>query len=299
MKPLRDELRSFEPTQADVDFYNQHGWFISPELISTEYIDTAMSGLVMHWSGYRDNQLPLKTGFCDWKYGDGEGIRNNEYISLQNNQFRQLALHPAIGTLAAKLTNSSQVRIFDDQVVYKPGHQSGSAVGWHVDRHYWQTCSSNEMITAWIPFQDCSLHLGPLVVLDGSHKWSHTLNKKELSFHSQDMTSLEKHIRSLGHDFKPVFMTLKRGQFSLHHCLSLHGSFPNKESRSRIAYAVHIQNEENHYTPAFRPDGSPIHLFNDKICEWIDNVPNYKDPFVFPKISNLSDYSLKGGKNIA
>lgn len=288
MKPLHNEQVTFEPTQKDIDFYNEHGWFISPELIPHHLLDEAAKALEMHWAGNIDHPLPIQTGFCDWKYGDESSVRNNEYISLQNKKFRKLSLHPALGTIAAKLSSSSYVRVFDDQVVYKPSHQSGSAVGWHVDYHYWQTCSSQQMTTAWIPFQDCTLELGPLVVLDGSHKWSHLLNKKELSFHSQDMQSLEKHIRSLGFDFKPIFMTLKKGQFSLHHCLALHGSFPNKASVPRIAYAVHIQDESNHYVPAFHPDGNKVTLFNDRICRQKNSIPDYTDSNVFPVIPQFN-----------
>jgi hypothetical protein len=36
---------------------------------------------------------------------------------------------------------------------------------WHVDGDYWGTCSSEELLTGWIPFHDCPEELGPLAVI--------------------------------------------------------------------------------------------------------------------------------------
>ena len=74
-----------------------------------------------------------------------------------------------------------------------------------------------------------------LVVLDGSHKWSHKADRSILSFHSPDMEALQRHVEELGFACKPVTMDLKRGQFSLHHCRVIHGSYPNRSDRPRIA----------------------------------------------------------------
>jgi len=36
---------------------------------------------------------------------------------------------------------------------------------------YWKTCTSNGILTAWIPMQDASMEMGTIAVLDGSHLW--------------------------------------------------------------------------------------------------------------------------------
>ncbi len=271
---------------AEVAFYREHGWLITSAVLDEEAVNDVTRGLVQHWAGHRDHLLPGAGKFyADWMPGDGEGTRNNEYISLQNDLVSKLAWSRVIGEVAANATGSSEVRLFDDQVVYKPGDQMDAVVGWHVDGDYWGTCSSQEMLTAWIPLHDCPAELGPLVVLDGSHKWSHLLERSTLSFHRKDMEGLARVVTELGFEFKPVTMEMKRGQFSLHHCRTIHGSYPNRSNRPRIALAVHLQDGSNRYRPAVRPDGRPVELFNDRICRRdASGYPDYSDEAVFPRL---------------
>ena len=120
--------------------------------------------------------LPVSGGYSDWKPGDGDTIRNNEYTSLQSRQLRQLVLAAHYwgdrGPAGADQAHSAAGRSTDS----KPptGNKGRSAVGWHADKAYWSNCSSHNLLTAWIPFHDCDEAIGPLVVLDGSHKWPGT-----------------------------------------------------------------------------------------------------------------------------
>lgn len=274
-----------------VAFYRAHGWVETPSVLEDSLIEEARLGLEQHWSGHRDRSLPgAGKSFADWMPGDGERSRNNEYLSLQNRRVSKLAWSPAIGSIAASATGAAVIRLFDDQMVYKPGGETDAVVGWHVDGDYWQTCSSQEMLTAWIPLHDCPEEMGPLVVLDGSHRWSHKLDRSALSFHSGDMEALRRPVEELGFAFKPVSVRLKRGQFSLHHCRSIHGSYANRSDRPRIALAVHLQDDRNHYRPAIRPDGRPVQLFNDIICRKDANGdPDYADDSVFPVLWSSAD----------
>jgi hypothetical protein len=273
-------------TEQDVRFYEEHGWIISPIQLDPALLTEAMVGLEQHWSGHRDHTIPdAGNAFSDWMPGMPEGTRNNEYLSLQNNRVRNLALAPEIGQVAAALTRSRAVRLFDDQMVYKPAGVSSAAVGWHVDGDYWQTCTSNNMLTAWIPLHDCPLEMGPLAVLDGSHKWSHLIDRSKLSFHSADFALLQSFVEDAGFEFKVVELAMQKGQFSFHHCRTLHCSRPNDGQRPRIALASHLQDDANRYRPATRPDGRRIELYNDRICrKAIDGDPDYSDPNVFPEL---------------
>jgi hypothetical protein len=280
----------------EITAYQEHGWFATQRVLDDELLDEALAGLEQHWAGHRDHVLPdAREHFCDWMPGDGEGTRNNEFLSLQNDRVRKLALSPVIGAIAGSLTGSSAIRLFDDQMVFKPGGEERSAVGWHVDGDYWGTCTSLQMLTAWIPLHDCPEELGPLVVLDGSHRWSHKISKSALSFHCQDMDGLARHVRELGYDFKPVVISLRRGEFSFHHCRTIHGSYPNRTDRPRIALAVHLQDDSNSYQSAVRPAGHPTQLFNDLICRSTSSgVPDYSDEAVFPLLWSRPTESGRG-----
>jgi ectoine hydroxylase-related dioxygenase (phytanoyl-CoA dioxygenase family) len=284
---LTQEQQAFLPTEEDVCFYEEHGWYISPPVISEAAIDQAIAGSQDFYDGVRDGVLPVATGYSNWKPEDGDIVRNNEFVSLQKNELKQLALQPIIGAIAVRLARTSEIRILDDQLVYKPPEKSGqavsSAVGWHSDRAYWSTCSSDNLLTAWIPFHDCDEERGPLVVLDKSHRWSGLQSMRH--FNNPNLSELTDQLQTEGKQVVKVPMTLKKGQVSFHHCWTIHGSYPNRSQHHRQALAVHLQDRDNHYRPYTSPQGKEIHIFDEQLCRQLPNGnPDFSDPQVFPVV---------------
>ncbi|MBE9191247.1 phytanoyl-CoA dioxygenase family protein [Gloeocapsopsis crepidinum LEGE 06123] len=271
------------PTEEDIAFYEEHGWYISQKVIPDEVIDAAIQGSEKYYRGDRDYRLAVESGFSDWKPEDGDNIvRNNEFVSLQNQQLRLLALQPIIGAIAARLARTTQIRLLDDQLVYKPpSKKRQSAVGWHADGAYWATCSSPNLLTAWIPFHDCDETRGPLVVIDGSHKWSGLQDIRY--FNQQNLTETEQKFYAPGRKITKVPMTLQKGQVSFHHRWTIHGSYSNYSTSPRLALAVHLQDAANHYRPFRNHQGKEIHIFDEVLCRKLANGdPDFSDPKVFP-----------------
>jgi len=280
---LSDEQLALLPAEEDVVFYEEHGWYISKKVIPDEVIEDAIAGSQRYYRGERDTPLPVQGGYSDWKPGDGDAIRNNEYTALQNRQLRKLALQPIIGAIAARLTRSPLIRLLDDQLIYKSptGSTGKSVVGWHADKAYWATCNSDNLLTGWIPFHDCDESIGPLVVLDGSHKWAGTQDMR--FFRDQNLSDIEQQLKREGHKVVKVPMTLKKGQLSFHHCWAIHGSQANRSNSIRLSLAVHLQDESNRYRPYRNAQGKEIHLLQDSWCRKLPNGdPDYGDPDVFP-----------------
>jgi ectoine hydroxylase-related dioxygenase (phytanoyl-CoA dioxygenase family) len=284
IEELSEEQLKLLPTEEDVAFYERHGWYISPQVLSDEAIDRAIAGSDRFYQGERDAVMPVGTGYSNWQPADGwDVVRNNEFVSLQNWELRQLALQPIIGAIAAKLARTKQIRLLDDQLVYKPPQDLNgkSAVGWHADRAYWSTCSSDNLLTAWIPFHDCDESRGPLVVLDKSHKWSGIENTR--FFNNSNLEEMADKFCREGRHIVKVPMTLKKGQVSFHHCWTIHGSYPNRSDSFRLAMAVHLQDEANCYRIFRNPQGREIHIFDEVLCQKLPNgEPDFSDPAVFP-----------------
>ncbi len=283
---LTQEQQALLPTEEDVCFYEEHGWYISPPIIPEAVIKRAIAGSQAFYRGEKDATLPVATGYSDWKPEDGDIVRNNEFVSLQKQELRELALQPIIGAIAARLARTDEIRILDDQLVYKPpfkpGSKLNSTVGWHSDRAYWGTCSSDNLLTAWIPFHDCDEARGPLVVLDKSHRWSGLQDMRY--FNNPNLTDLETQFARSGKEVVRVPMTLKQGQVSFHHCWTSHGSYPNRSNKRRQALAVHLQDKSNHYRPYINR-GKEIHIFDEQLCRRLPNGdPDFSDPQVFPVV---------------
>lgn len=284
---LTPEERRLLPDESDVASYEENGYYVSKEGVVPEaLIDAARDGAHRFYRGERDGILPVDTGFSNWKPGDGDGQRNNEFVSLQKKELRALAVHPLLGAIAAKLTRSSAIRVLDDQLIYKPsdaGNASSTVTGWHADRAYWATCSSDRMITAWIPFHAVEMTRGPLVVMAGSHRWQGLQDVR--FFNHQDLAEIEERFRARGREVRVVPMTLRKGQVSFHHGWTVHASYPNTSGRPRLSYAVHLQDGDNHYRPHRTREGREIHIFDETLCRRLPNGdPDFSDPEVFPTV---------------
>ncbi len=166
---LSEEQLALLPSEEDIAFYEEHGWFITPkQVIPDEVIDEAIAGSEKFYRGERDAILPYSTGYSDWKPGDGDAVRNNQHVSYRKKELRKLLLQPIIGAIAAKLARTTEIRLFEDTLVYKAPitiADKGGVVGWHTDYSYSSNCTSKKMLSAWIPFYDINKDRAPLVVL--------------------------------------------------------------------------------------------------------------------------------------
>ena len=290
---LSHEQRELLPSDEDVAFYREHGWYISKKILPDELIDEARYGSERHFAGERDTPQPKITGY--WKPGDGDGLRNCEFVSLQNVQLRKLVEYPLIAAVAARLAGCPTIRLFHDQLLFKPsdGPQEGSVIGWHTDRAYLMTCTSEIMLTAWIPFHDSTETRAPLMVVDGSHRWSGTSAFR--LFKEQNLEDLSAYFRVDGEPFTPVPMVMEQGQVSFHHCRTVHGSDINRSNLPRLSLGIHMQDGDNRYRLYRNEQGVPWHLVNDDLCRSTeDGFPDYADPEIFPVLWSEDEFDHVG-----
>jgi hypothetical protein len=273
------------PDDADLERYERNGWYISPPVIPHAVLDRARVAIEAHHEGHRDRPLKRTAKFSDWRPGDGDGVRNNEFCSLQNFGVRDLVALPILGAIAARLARAPAIRLFDDQAIYKPpaaGVQSPSAVGWHTDHSYWSTCTSDRMLTAWIPLHDAEVRNGTLYVISGSHLWPEAEHLR--GFNNPDLDGIEARMgRRVPRELIEP-MVLRKGQVSFHHMRAIHASAPNMAETPRFAVAVHMQDAANRYRP-YAAAGGGVVLPHDMLCrKGPDAAPDYADPDVFPRL---------------
>lgn len=280
---LTPEQRSLLPSDEDVEFYRREGYYVSKKIFGDEEMEEAVYGSERFYAGERDFALPAAVKpFEGWKPGDGEGLRINDYVSIQNQELSAIVLSPLVGAIAARLTGTPAVRLWHDQMIYKPVDAAGreTCIGWHTDRAYWRTCTSDEMLTAWIPFQDCDEAMGPLMVVAGSHLWGGNENLRE--FHTSDPSGLREMFETGGRRAEVVPLTLERGQVSFHHCLTIHGSGANRGRVQRHSISAHLQDDSNRYREWRLADGKLAWHRNDVLCRTADGRPDYTDPDFCP-----------------
>lgn len=281
------------PSEEDVASYRELGFYVSEVVLSAEVLEAARRGMTRFYEGDRDHPFPDLQVEGDpsvqqhWQnahgWSDGPGLRKNDYASRQVKELAALVHQPAIGAIAARLCGVDGVRLWHDQLIFKPVDlpQHPAAVGWHTDRQYWQMCSSDEMLTAWVPFHDVDEKTGPIAFLAGSHRWAEI---EGLSFFEHDLDSLENRIKASGHRLEVRRAPLRAGQMTFHHCRTVHGSAPNRSTGPRHSISIHLQPPDNHYRVAYGPDGRVIHHTNYYICRQRGGAPDYGDPLICPQL---------------
>ncbi|MDW9819706.1 phytanoyl-CoA dioxygenase [Sinorhizobium meliloti] len=271
------------PSDEEVAAFQRDGYYVTPEpIIPKELIDRALYGVERHYQGERDWHLPISGGYLDWRPEHAGLLRINDYVSLQNEQLRELTTYPALAAIAARLVLTSEIRLFHDQLITKlPSSDTSTAIGWHVDQAYWQTCTSQKMLTAWIPLVELEPDMGGLAVIRGSHlrgnqEWMTTFNEKSLN-------ELEEKLKTAGVPLDIAELNVPLGCASYHHGGIIHGSRPNFGSKPRIAFTVHFQDHDNRY----RVHSSsllqrPVHI-NELLCRrGPEGYPDYSDPEICP-----------------
>jgi Phytanoyl-CoA dioxygenase (PhyH) len=283
-------------TDEDVLSYEEHGFYVSPAILPEFLLDRAEYGMERFYRGDHDWPFPPLTYIYDgssseiwerahgWDPQRGNGLRKNDYSSLQVRELADLVRFPALGQVAGLLSRAKGIRLWHDQLIYKPNEVGGriARVGWHTDRQYWQNCTSKRMLTAWVPFHDVDATLGSLAFLDGSHKASEELfSSGPLDFFSGDLASQERWLKEVGLEMKVVTVSLRRGQVTFHHCMTIHGSGPNTSGEPRKSLSVHMQPFDNRYQES--PSDRDYHGNDlDMICRHIGNIADYTDERIFP-----------------
>jgi hypothetical protein len=281
---LSDAERDLLPTAGEVASYREHGWYISRPLFTRERLERVIAASERYYAGEREMPMPAGAPDWGWKPENGDRLRKNDWASLQNRELWSLVRTPVLGAIAAILADTDEIRLWHDQLLYKPVDrpERPNNVGWHTDRGYWKTCTSSAMLTAWIPFHDCDESMGTVSMIDGSHRWPD--NTEKLDFFNPDLTALEREFITGGRPVVKVPMVLGAGQVSFHSCLTIHGSGPNRSDRPRRSIAVHLQDSANRWREHLMANGQPARHGNDLMVRKLDGHPDYTDPDVCPTL---------------
>lgn len=154
--------------------------------------------------------------------------------------FAALAENPLIAHEAAQLTGARELRLFHDQIQYKPA-QKGGVNMWHQDSPYWPILQpKTSEITAWVALDDVDLENGCMQMVPGSHMWGENL---------EFLHSLGKNFEAMPDEFEGrkievVATPVKAGQVHFHHPLTWHGSNANTSGRPCRAVALHYMTEQ-------------------------------------------------------
>jgi len=291
---LTEEERSLVPSDSDVEFYAEHGWYLSKKLLTDGEVDELLAASERYYAGERDRTLPLRPPtLAYWDPSKGDVQRHNDYVHYEHDGLARLLRKPLIGAVAAALARADEIRVFQSTLIYKPpiAAEPTNVVPWHFDKHYWSPSTSDRMLTAFIPLHDCGEEMGTITMIDGSHRWQEIGRDDSMTRHfaEREGSELERVLSENAAynnaEVVKVPMIIPKGHMSFHHCRIYHGSAANRSSRPRRAISFHLQDGENAYRRFVLSTGGVLAYNHDVLVRRLpDGRPDYSDPDFCPVV---------------
>ncbi|MCC6727709.1 MAG: phytanoyl-CoA dioxygenase family protein [Chthonomonadales bacterium] len=233
---------SYMPNEADVRFFHQNGYWVAPSIFGADLVERAREHMEMlRRKEFEKGEEPLAHYQPS---GDAAlGLLKIDNGWWADRVIERIATSAALGQVASALLGAPKVRLWHDQVLLKPGGGGAAGhVGWHQDRGYWASSSTADMLTAWVALDDVDESNGCMRVVPGSNHWGLV---NESDFFNPDMEGQRERMRvPEGAEWGEVPLIMCAGQASFHHCMTLHGSGPNRTDRPRRSVAVHLMSGE-------------------------------------------------------
>jgi hypothetical protein len=289
---LTEEERALLPSDDDVRFYAEHGWYLSRKLFTDTEIDALVAASERFYAGKRSRGLPSRPArLAYWEPAQGPIQRHNDYVHYESDDIACILRKPLLGAVAARLAEAGEIRVFQSTLIYKPpvAGEPSNIVPWHFDKHYWQSSTSEKMLTAFIPFHDCGPEMGTITMVDGSHLWKEIGGDDNTTRHfaERDRSELDQLLTENAAynnaEVAKIPMSIPKGHVSFHHCKTYHGSGANVSADPRRAISFHLQDGGNEYRRFQRADGSVVEYNHDTLVRRTpDGRPDYADPDYCP-----------------
>ncbi|MGE5830895.1 MAG: phytanoyl-CoA dioxygenase family protein, partial [Micromonosporaceae bacterium] len=272
--------------------------YLTRKIFTDAEVDELVDASERFYAGERDRSLPRRPArLAYWQPEKGAVQRHNDYIHYECDAIARILYKPVLGAVAARLAEAGEIRVWQSTLIYKPPNpdEPSNIVPWHFDRHYWANCTSERMLTAFIPFHDCGEEMGTITMVEGSHRWREIGNNDTTAKHfaERDNEDLERMLVENaafnGVEVRKVPMVIPKGHVSFHHCRIYHGSGANRTDRPRRAISFHLQDGENTHRPYTLSDGSSVHYNHDELVRaTADGRPDYSDPEYCPVLWRLT-----------
>ena len=155
--------------------------------------------------------------------------------------YQNLISMPKIVEEIAQLTGAAALKVWHDQIQYKPA-ETGGVNMWHQDAPLWPIILPMTEVSAWVALDDVDEGNGCMSMVPGSHQWGNQMPFiRDLESYDSMPDSFE------GKPVEVVRRPVKKGEVHYHHALTWHGSHANTSNRPRRAIAIHYMTDETKF----------------------------------------------------
>jgi len=227
-------------TSEQVEQFQREGYLLGGRVLDDTQIETLRDEL----KRVIENQDTLESKparIANLSGNDDAPVWQIVNIWEASEAFRKLVSQPIVVEEIAQLTGAQELRIWHDQIQYKPAETGGINM-WHQDAPLWPVLAPMTEVSAWVALDDVDEENGAMQMVPGSHHWG---NQIEFLHTLENYQSMPKEWN--GHALETVTRPVKAGHVHYHHALAWHGSPANKSGGPRRAIALHYMTGDTRY----------------------------------------------------
>ena len=238
-------------TQAQVEQFKANGYLKSGRVLNDAQVEALRNELERVMRDHENPAAPQPVSISNWN--PKAPIWQIVNIWEASDPFRALLSNPTIVEEVAQLTNAKELRVWHDQIQYKPATDGGVNM-WHQDWPYWPSIAPmTEQVSAWVALDDVDESNGCMSMIPGSHAWG---NNIEFLHTLKDFKAMPSQFKE--HKLEIKLAPVKKGEVHYHHGLTWHGSHANTSGRPRRAIAVHYMTERTVHVASGKHLMSPL-----------------------------------------
>ncbi|MCG8417500.1 MAG: phytanoyl-CoA dioxygenase family protein [Proteobacteria bacterium] len=252
------------PCQSPHETYVEKGFYLHPEpIVSGSLLRLAIERISALMNGTYDmGAKPWRR----WNIGHPYKMQKIDQVHLCDRAFYSLVTQPVIGEWIARVSSADLVQVWATQLLVKPpGGGKLGAVGWHMDRKDWPFWQG-EILTMWLALDDVRPDCGPLLYVQGSHRWPDIAAPGDA--YIQDLEAQEKRLKQLAPHlaWREVPALLRAGGAGFHSADTLHGSRANRTDCPRIGLAISVRTERSRVKSGVEDYGYTSYLDHPSIA---------------------------------
>lgn len=228
-------------TEQQIAEFYANGYLKGGQVLSDQEVDV-LCAEIMRVINDRDRKDVAQPVLLH-KMGNNDAAPVWQIVNIweASEPFRTLIAHPTIVEEIAQLTRASELRLWHDQIQYKPA-QVGGVNMWHQDAPLWPILAPMTEVSAWVALDDVDVDNGCMSMVPGSHLWG---NHEQFLETLPDYDAMPNEFE--GHSVTVVPRPVRRGEVHYHHALTWHGSHANTSGRPRRAIALHYMTQDTRF----------------------------------------------------
>lgn len=228
-------------TQAQIDQFKANGFLNGGVVLTDDEVEELRVELDRVIAEKDTEGIDQPVRIVNLNGNDATPVWQIVNIWMGSKPYLKLTTHPKITKGIAQLTEATELRIWHDQIQYKPAEIGGVNM-WHQDAPLWPIIAPMTEVTAWVAMDDVDEENGCMSMIPGSHLWGNNIDFLRTL---EDYEAMPDEFD--GHNLKVVRCPVKKGEVHFHHGLVWHGSHANTSGRPRRAIALHYMTQDTRY----------------------------------------------------